>query len=612
MSIRVLQFPHWLRDLDANLPVTRQFVIHGNIRDRHLLPPTEPGASPPRLLDTVGALWTTLQASDFDLLLYHTPMHGLRVFGTEGAQQLAAGMVTGTAAKVGKPTSYEDLAAVLRKVDDSGETPPRFALVIDYVSQQQPAVDPPEDGLQLLMLTALSHVHHGRAYLRQGARTAAIHNPVVWLVDRPSDLPAWLVSGSDGIRQIPVPTPTIDLRLRAAELLARLLPGTDPRAQPDPEVVRRFAESSDGLTVRAMTEVGQLARDGGIPAARIEDTVRAYRVGLLDDPWKAPGLRERIRHGEPVLNTRVKGQPRAVRHASDVLIRTTMALSGSFQGTRASGPRGVMFFAGPTGVGKTELAKAITALVFGNDQSYVRFDMSEFASEHSEARLIGAPPGFIGHGGGGELTNAVRQHPFSLVLFDEIEKAHPRILDKFLQILSDGRLTDGSGSTVHFSETIIVFTSNLGVRDVRAQGDAPEERSSSFEHAVTAAVQREFREGLNRPELLGRIGDNIVVFDYLSEDTGRELVGDFLGNVLMRIQAEHGITVTIDDQVARDIADRCTADMSLGGRGVGQVLESAFVNPLARALVQVDGSTEVRVSDLLDRGGWIEVILQCG
>src|SRR5690606_1955709 len=118
-----------------------------------------------------------------------------------------------------------------------------------------------------------------------------------------------------------------------------------------------------------------------------------------------------------------------------------------------------------TGVGKTELAKALAEVLFGAEDAYIRFDMSEFSAEHSEARLIGAPPGYVGHSAGGELTNAVRERPFSVLLFDEIEKAHPRILDKFLQILDEGRLTDGSGSTVHFSESLIVFTSNLGAAD---------------------------------------------------------------------------------------------------------------------------------------------------
>ena len=133
-------------------------------------------------------------------------------------------------------------------------------------------------------------------------------------------------------------------------------------------------------------------------------------------------------------------------------------------------PRGVAFLAGPTGVGKTELAKSVTQLLFGDESAYIRFDMSEFSAEHSDQRLIGAPPGYVGYDAGGELTNAVREKPFSVVLFDEIEKAHPRILDKFLQILDDGVLTSGRGDRVYFSESIIIFTSNLGIYSTAADG----------------------------------------------------------------------------------------------------------------------------------------------
>lgn len=268
-----------------------------------------------------------------------------------------------------------------------------------------------------------------------------------------------------------------------------------------------------------------------------------------------------------------------------------------------------MFFAGPTGVGKTELAKAITSLVFGDERAYIRFDMSEFTSDASEARLVGAPPGYIGHGGGGELTNAVRQKPFSLVLFDEIEKADPRILDKFLQILSDGRLTDGSGGTVHFSETLIVFTSNLGMLGVEVQGETAAERSASLESQVRANIEREFRERINRPELLGRIGDNIVVFDYLSDEIGRELVSGFLNNVTARVLKEHGIELELTPAAKEQLTNLCVADLSLGGRGVAMMVESCLVNPLARQLITSQGATSIRVTEVREADGDYEVVI---
>ena len=181
-------------------------------------------------------------------------------------------------------------------------------------------------------------------------------------------------------------------------------------------------------------------------------------------------------------------------------------------------PKGVFFFAGPTGVGKTELCRALSELIFDNETALIRFDMSTFAQEHAAERLTGAPPGYVGHERGGELTNRVSAQPFSVLLFDEIEKAHPATFDKFLQILEDGRLTDGLGQTTYFSQTLIIFTSNLGatgiyerIRD-RGPGQelpSPAEVAEHFEEAV----RHHFTTQLNRPELLGRIGNGVLAFD---------------------------------------------------------------------------------------------------
>ena len=194
------------------------------------------------------------------------------------------------------------------------------------------------------------------------------------------------------------------------------------------------------------------------------------KAGESDNPW-AKIDKEKLINAEEHLRKRVIGQERAVKTTADILKRSFFNLSGSQYSKYSKRPKGVLFFAGPTGVGKTELAKSLTELIFGSESSYIRFDMSEFSKEHSDQRLIGAPPGYTGHATGGELTNAVKKNPFSVILFDEIEKAHPKILDIFLQILDDGRLTSAKGETVYFSKSIIIFTSNLGFYSVSPSGE---------------------------------------------------------------------------------------------------------------------------------------------
>ena len=174
-------------------------------------------------------------------------------------------------------------------------------------------------------------------------------------------------------------------------------------------------------------------------------------------------LRQRMKRASEILEARIKGQGHALDKTLDILARSILGLSGAQSGAMHTRPRGALFLVGPTGVGKTELAKAVTELLFGDESACHRFDMSEFMEETSVSRLIGAPPGHQGHEKGGQLINAANRRPFSVFLFDEVEKAHPRVLDLFLQILDEGRLTDSRGSTAYFSEALIIFTSNIGI-----------------------------------------------------------------------------------------------------------------------------------------------------
>ena len=382
-------------------------------------------------------------------------------------------------------------------------------------------------------------------------------------------------------------------------MLIGSLPGAQSGAD-NSDLADKYAGLTDGLTLRSIGEINRLAIDRGIDVNDIDQAVRTFRVGIPDNPWLDGALKARIRGAPQTLGRSVKGQPAAIRKAVDIQIRSTVGLTGAQTTSSSARPQGVLFFAGPTGVGKTELAKSLAKLIFGRDDSYLRFDMSEFASEHAEARLIGAPPGYIGHSGGGELTNAVRQQPFRLILFDEIEKAHPRILDKFLQVLEDGRLTDGNGSTVYFSETMIVFTSNLGVYTVDSMGERVPviSRGSPYpavESAIRAAVAEHFTKEIGRPELLNRIGDNIVVFDFISEEVAIELIDMFVANVIDRVKSSTGRTVKVSPEAVSVLRSRVVDHLDFGGRGVSNAIESMLINPLARWIFDHDDQDEVDV-----------------
>jgi ATP-dependent Clp protease ATP-binding subunit ClpA len=255
-----------------------------------------------------------------------------------------------------------------------------------------------------------------------------------------------------------------------------------------------------------------------------------------------------------------------------------LGLAGLQHSARRSKPKGTLFFVGPTGVGKTELAKAIAEFLFGDEAACIRLDMSEYSHEHSDQRLIGAPPGYVGFEEGGQLTNAVRERPFCVLLFDEIEKAHPRILDKFLQILEDGRLTDGRGETAHFSETVIIFTSNIGAADMPAATD----RQVVRDHFIRA-VERHFVGELGRPELLNRLGENVVVFEPITNPgLRRSILQRKIVPLHSHLQERFGVNLRLDEGLEGRFVE--SARMDHGGRGLNNAVENLLLNPLSRFL----------------------------
>jgi hypothetical protein len=598
--------PRWVADLTRLLPIRSQFVLAGNIRDSFLTPL----GGTTTLAPLLRCLWTHLQALDYRFLLVYDPVDGLRPYPNEpDVVEQATKLFELKLADGATATSLENLVGVMRKVASMRDA--RCALVIDYasrISRQPDRLDAAEHrffvAAERISLTSHPIVPKGADVASPNGK--ARFNPILWLVNRGQDLPSWLALDSTRVAVLTLGLPDYETRLEAARHLGNLFPGYEQGdAESHDKFARDLAQMTDGLSLVAVSDIAQLADRLGIGYRDVDDAVQCYKVGVTENPWKKDYLRERIANALPLLEERVRGQQPAVTKTIDILMRSVMGLTGAQARTGGNRPRGVLFFAGPTGVGKTELAKALTQLVFGDERAYIRFDMSEFAEEHTGARLLGAPPGYIGYDAGGELTNAVREKPFSVVLFDEIEKAHPRILDKFLQILDDGRLTDGRGETAYFSEAILVFTSNLGITVEDEHGRRVQQVSADDPHEVVetrvrTAIQDYFKFRLSRPEILNRIGDNIIVFGFITPAVGAQIFDGMLRNVVNRVRAEHKIDLVLDAGVRDQLREVCIADLSNGGRGIGNQLESAFVNPLARALFRfpLQGRTSVTVTKL--------------
>ncbi|MBX5460010.1 MAG: ATP-dependent chaperone ClpB [Steroidobacteraceae bacterium] len=282
------------------------------------------------------------------------------------------------------------------------------------------------------------------------------------------------------------------------------------------------------------------------------------------------GEKEKLLHMEEALRRRVVGQDEAVRIVSDAIRRSRAGLADPRR------PNGSFLFLGPTGVGKTELSKALAEFLFDTEEAMVRIDMSEFMEKHSVARLIGAPPGYVGYEEGGYLTEAVRRRPYAVILLDEVEKAHQDVFNVLLQVLDDGRLTDGQGRTVDFRNTVIIMTSNLGsqaIQEYASRGDY-----SGMKSEVMKIVQASFR-----PEFINRI-DDIVVFRPLGTEQIRAIVDIQLGYLRKRL-LERNMELTLDDE-ARDLLGEAGFDPVYGARPLRRAIQQQIENPLAQRILR--------------------------
>jgi hypothetical protein len=609
--------PKWLADLDRLLAIRAHFVLSGNIRDTFLV---DLGGAP-TLAPVMRALWLRLKRRGYAFFAVWDRVDGISVYPKEAAVQREASSLLGLKLKEDgtMAASLDALYEVMKRAATLKEA--RVAVVIDFASRiaanpQHPSADEQRFfvGCEKLCINAAPVIPRPASGGTPPSGTGLdastpLFNPVIWLVNREQDLPSWFLLDSERLSTHVIPRPDYQTRLAAAEVLGPLLPGHEEAGEEErAQYLRTFADGTDGMTLSSMGDIVQLASQGGIAIGDVDDAIRCYKVGALDNPWKKDYLKDRIRGAMGEIEERVKGQTQAATKTVDILMRSVTGLTGAQARSGSGRPRGILFFAGPTGVGKTELAKTLTKIIFGDERAYIRFDMSEFAEEHNSARLLGAPPGYVGYDAGGELTNAMREKPFSVVLFDEIEKAHPRLLDKFIQILEDGRLTDGRGETVYFSESILIFTSNLGIYvegpdGRRVQNVRPGDSYETVERNVREAISNHFRYTLGRPEILNRIGENIVVFNFIVPDVGAMILEAMLRNVARRVEEEHGLKLELSQVARAKLADGCLADLSLGGRGIGNQLETALINPLARALFSTDlkGRERIVVEDISER-----------
>lgn len=313
---------------------------------------------------------------------------------------------------------------------------------------------------------------------------------------------------------------------------------------------------------------GVVARWTGIPVDRLQQSDT-----------------QKLSHLEDELHRRVIGQDRAVDAVANAIRRSRAGIGDQHR------PIGSFLFLGPTGVGKTELAKSLALSLFDDERAIVRIDMSEYMEQHAVSRLIGSPPGYVGYDQGGQLTEAVRRRPYSIVLFDEVEKAHQDVFNVLLQVLDDGRLTDGQGRTVNFSNTVIIMTSNIGSRHIQ-------DWDGNDFSALEQRLHHELSSHL-RPEFINRI-DDIVVFDRIKPDDMAQIVDIQLGRIVEQLQSSRGLQITITDD-ARQLLASLGFDPVYGARPLKRIIQKRILDELAKRIIAGKVVDESRLT--IDRDG---------
>ena len=408
-------------------------------------------------------------------------------------------------------------------------------------------------------------------------------NLLIMVTNKVHELPTWFYRYAPFVRSVEIELPDERLRKSLFQTHANYYQDWNQLEEDDREkLLLRLLQRTEGMSCMELD--GILTAAEGLPIHSIEEQIYSYRHGKKENPWMEING-ERVKKIAEALSSEVLGQEKAVASVRDVIIRATTGLAG-IQHSSGTRPRGVLLFAGPTGVGKTEMAKVMAREIFGTEEAMLRFDMSEYSQSHSDQRLLGAPPGYVGYDEGGQLSEKVRRNPYSVVLFDEVEKAHPDVFNVLLQVLDDGHITDSTGRVVDFKNTVIIMTSNAGAENIVApkslgfaSSSTDEQIHDDMKNKVMDEVRRMFR-----PEFLNRI-DDIIVFHMLKKEQIGQIVDIMMKTINDRIMEQMKLSVELDDDAKAYIVDK-GYDAKYGARPLRRTIQNEIEDELAERILE--------------------------
>lgn len=601
--------PKWHREIDIFCKIKPIIILEGNVLDRYQYP-VDGSVDKGSILRLVEYLHYYFKDQGYQNIAFYDSIRGFynncEERYTDQFARLVGGKVEAGTIKAEFKGKSNTAATYIRTALTQAEEP--SVVVLDFASRY--ITDPTNmeqaeiDGFTILLQSSLE----GKDVRTENG---VLKNLVVILVNKVNDVPAWFYLDNPNVKTVMLRTPTKEEREQlvkgdnfpsffAGDIYVDEYPHYEEFPDELEKIQDRFVALTEGFTFTELNGLRRLCKNQRIHIKNMCDVIDLYKFGIKENPWNSLNYSE-MKNAYEDFHKRVKGQDYALTKTLDVIKRAITGMTG-LQSSSHGRPKGVLFFAGPTGTGKTETAKTLAEKLFGDESCCIRFDMSEYGQSHSDQKLLGAPPGYVGYEAGGQLTNAVRNNPFSILLFDEIEKAHPSILDKFLQILEDGRMTDGQGNTVYFSETIIIFTSNLGIYGINENGERYQCVTSDMpydqvQEKVRRGIEDYFKLQLGRPEILNRIGENIVVFDFIRENIADEILKSQVDKIINTLKIDKNIILNVSEAAYETLKRKAIDNLDNGGRGIGNIVESLLINPLSRYMFdnEIFSDSEIKI-----------------